>query len=118
MGNHDDNICCSSSKDKMEQYKDTLLADKSSWIDQPNHMFPKELLDPDSLESSELVKPMMIVDRIEFQAAGTWFKPTTLDQLLALIKEFGGGAGCKIVVGNTEVGIGKYRCITVSMLAL
>jgi hypothetical protein len=52
----------------------------------------------------------MVVDKTEFHGAGTWFKPTTLVGLLKLLKEFGDpvGGGYKIVVGNTEVGIGKH----------
>ena len=51
----------------------------------------------------------MVVDDTEYQGAGTWFKPASFLDLLALLKEFGGplGGGYKIVVGNTEVGIGK-----------
>jgi len=100
-------LCCSSSKDKMSTYKETFLANKDTWSDQPDQMFPKELLNAESTESVELSKPLMIVDRSDFHAGGTWFKPTTLAEFLALLEEFGGtGTGaCKIVVGNTEVGI-------------
>ena len=98
---------CTSSKDKMQTYKDRFLSDKAAWSEQPTKMFPKELLDANSAETLELKKPLMIVDRTEFHAGGTWFKPTTLKNMLVLLREFGGtGAGsCKIVVGNTEVGI-------------
>ena len=91
----------------MKKYKDTFLADKSTWANQPNQMFPKALLEATSAESSELAKPLMVVDRTEFHAGGTWFKPTSLKNMLMLLREFGGtGTGsCKIVVGNTEVGI-------------
>ena len=91
----------------MSQYKDTLLANKNSWLNQPNDMFPAALLDDDSDESIELRKPLMVVDKTEFSAGGTWFKPTTFVEMLELLEEFGEGAagGCKIVVGNTEVGI-------------
>jgi xanthine dehydrogenase/oxidase len=104
----DTTICCSSSKDKMK-LKESFVDDKINWIDQPNVMFPKELLDPSSAESTALSRPLMVVDQSEYQGAGTWFKPSTLVELLALLKEFGapGSGGCKIVVGNTEVGIGK-----------
>ena len=103
----EENLCCSSSKDKMQTYKDTFLADRADWAEQPIRMFPKELLDPNSSESLELSKPLMIVDRTEFHAGGTWFKPNSLMEMLILLREFGGtGTGsCKIVVGNTEVGI-------------
>lgn len=98
--------CCSTSKDKMRDYKDTFLSDLS-WRSQPDAMFPVELMDGASSLNGELAKPLMVVDRTEFHAGGTWFKPTTLDELLRLLKEFSSSdhAGCKIVVGNTEVGI-------------
>lgn len=102
-----DKMVCSSSADKMKQYKDSFLKDRQSWLQQPNLMFPKALQDAQSSEAAELSKPLMVVDRTEFHAGGTWFKPSSLKELLALLQEFGGnGQGaCKIVVGNTEVGI-------------
>lgn len=107
----DNKMVSSSSADKMKQYKDSLLKDKGTWSQQPNIMFPKVLLDSQSAETSEISKPLMVVDRTEFHAGGTWFKPTTHKGMLALLQEFGGsGTGaCKIVVGNTEVGIGAYH---------
>ena len=80
-----------------------------NWLNQPNEMFPKELSEDTSYENLQLSKPLMIVDDTEYQGAGTWFKPISLEDLLGLLKEFGGplGGGYKIVVGNTEVGIGK-----------
>jgi hypothetical protein len=101
-------MVCSSSADKMKQYSDTFLKDKASWTQQPSQMFPKELMDEASAERTHLSKPLMVVDKTDFHAGGTWFKPTTLEELLALLSEFGGtGTGAsKIVVGNTEVGIG------------
>ena len=103
-------MVCSSSADKMKQYQDTFLKDKATWAQQPSQMFPKELLDEASAERIQLSKPLMVVDKTDYHAGGTWFKPTTLDELLALLTEFGGsGTGaCKIVVGNTEVGIGRF----------
>jgi xanthine dehydrogenase/oxidase len=100
--NVEDIIVASSSKDKMKMYKDTFLADRS-WLDQPSKMFPVELRD----DNFELMKPLMIVDKSAYQASGTWFKPTSLLEMLSLLREFGGSAtgSCKIVVGNTEVGI-------------
>jgi xanthine dehydrogenase/oxidase len=99
-------ICCTSSADKMKTYKDTFLADQS-WKEQPTEMFPRELLDAATSDTALLARPLMVVDRSEFHAAGTWFKPTTLVELLSLLQQFGGmGTGaCKLVVGNTEVGI-------------
>lgn len=95
-------MCCSSSKDKMREYKETFLADEG-WRDQPNVMFPKVLLDDKSDENLEVSKPLMVVDRSEFHVGGTWFKPTSLTSLLSLLDDFNGD--CKIVVGNTEIGI-------------
>lgn len=89
-----------SSKDKMQHYTDTFLADKT-WRDQPNSMFPSELMDANSEVSTNLSKPMVVVDQSDLSAGGTWFKPTTFNDLLSLMREFGG----KIVIGNTEVGI-------------
>lgn len=107
--NGKDKVECSSSKDKMGMKK-MLEENKADWMKQPNTMFPKELIEGTSHENLELAKPLMIVDDTEYQGAGTWFKPTTLVELLTLLKEFGGpvGGGYKIVVGNTEVGIGKH----------
>jgi xanthine dehydrogenase/oxidase len=44
----------------------------------------------------------MVADSSEFHAGATWFKPTSLREMLALMQEFD---AYKIVVGNTEVGI-------------
>ena len=96
-------LCCSSSNDKMDTYKETFLANRDDWAKQPERMFPTVLVDSTSNENSELSKPLMIVDRTEFHAGGTWFKPTSLAEMLTLLREF--GSSCKIVVGNTEVGI-------------
>lgn len=102
-------MCCSSSKDKVK-LKDEFVGNKQNWIEQPNNMFPKELLDGGSVESLELTKPLMVVDDSDYHGAGTWFKPTSLVELLSLLADFAadGSGGCKIVVGNTEVGIGKF----------
>jgi xanthine dehydrogenase/oxidase len=103
-----DKLVVTSSKDKMKM-KSSLTASKPDWMEQPKLMFPVDLLDASSSDSLALAKPLMVVDNTEFHGAGTWFKPTTLIGLLKLLKEFGGpvGGGYKIVVGNTEVGIGK-----------
>ena len=84
------------------------MAAESNWADQPNAMFPKDLLDQKSTVSTVLTKPLMVADTQEFGSGGTWFKPTTMVDMLQLLKEFGvrEKGGCKIVVGNTEVGIG------------
>lgn len=98
--------CCSSSLDKAVEYSD--FKNKDEWLNQPDVMFPKSLMGDDAAMEVELAKPLMIVDRSEFHAGGTWVKPTSLVDLLNLLSEFGGvgTGGCKIVVGNTEVGIG------------
>jgi hypothetical protein len=89
--------------------KSALTESRPDWMEQPKRMFPADLLNASSADSLELAKPLMVVDNTEFHGAGTWFKPTTLVELLRLLKEFGGpiGGGYKVVVGNTEVGIGK-----------
>ena len=100
--------CTSSTMDKLKEYKDTFLSDPS-WREQPNKMFPKELLDEESSVCKELSKPLMVVDQSGNHPGGTWFKPTTFIELLKLLQEFGdpsaSSPGYKIVVGNTEVGI-------------
>ena len=108
--------CSSSSKDKMAM-KDTIISEcnkKDTWLNQPTELFPKELLDESSSVCAELSKPLMVVDKsdeYEGGTGGTWFKPSTFVELLDLLKKYsatdGGGGGYKIVVGNTEVGIGK-----------
>ena len=100
----DSNMCCSSSRDKMIEFKDKLsqlnpastATSSESWLSQPNDMFPKELIDHEDL-------PLCIIDKT-FHKAGTWLKVTTLSSFLKLLKRFQGD-GCKIVVGNTEIGI-------------
>ena len=49
-------ICCTSSHDKMSQYKNTLMANKDKWLNQPNAMFPEELMNDNSIVSAELQK--------------------------------------------------------------
>ena len=99
-------VVVSSSKDKIAM-KESLTSSSPDWANQPNSMFPSDLLNVSSAENKALSKPLMIVDSTEYHGAGTWFKPTTLIGLLKLLKEFGNPVegGYKIVVGNTEVGI-------------
>mmetsp|Transcript_3741 Transcript_3741/g.9789 ORF Transcript_3741/g.9789 Transcript_3741/m.9789 type:complete len:1260 (+) Transcript_3741:181-3960(+) len=101
-----ENIIVSSSKDK-KGMKKSLISSSPNWTDQPKNIFPADLLNVLSSENQALLKPLMVVDSSRYQGVGTWFKPTTLIELLTLLKEFGGsvGGGYKIVVGNTEVGI-------------
>lgn len=104
--NVEDKMVVSSSKDKMTTYKESFLAQKESWIRQPDQMFPSELLDDHSPEAVALQKPLIVVDRSDFNAGGTWFRPTSFLETLALLKDYGDSeGGCKLIVGNTEVGI-------------
>jgi xanthine dehydrogenase/oxidase len=115
----DNDLCCSSSRDKMIMYQDSFLK-VTSWRDQANNMFPHELLslvDDSSTTSStsnvqqQLAQPLVVVDKTSNHAGGTWFKPTSLMELLTILDENHdsnsnkNGSSCKIVVGNTEVGI-------------
>jgi len=107
-GNGND-VICSTTKDKLAMKKE-FVGKHTEWVNQPNRMFPAELVDTSSEVFQEASKPLLVVDESEYQGAGTWFKPTSLQDLLKLMKEYGenqnGGKGrCKIVVGNTEVGI-------------
>ena len=118
-------VVVTSSGDKMAMKESLVSSSSPDWTDQPKNMFPSDLLDTSSADSKALAKPLMVVDTTEYHGAGTWFKPTTLVGLLKLLKKFGAdsvgggngngngkGAGYKIVVGNTEVGIGTLRhCI-------
>mmetsp|Transcript_20882 Transcript_20882/g.48487 ORF Transcript_20882/g.48487 Transcript_20882/m.48487 type:complete len:536 (+) Transcript_20882:319-1926(+) len=90
-------ICCTSTGDKMNQYKETLLKDESgsSWRDQPNEMFPEDL------KTLEATTPLLVVDPKAQSASSTWIQPTTLSEMLRVVAE----GNCKLVVGNTEVGI-------------
>ncbi|KAL3940381.1 MAG: hypothetical protein SGBAC_005084 [Bacillariaceae sp.] len=112
--NVEDKAAAEDTKDSVKSCSATKLSlkkefeeGKTNWMDQPNQMFPKDLMDENSDVSISLSKPLMIVDQVEYQGSGTWFKPTTFEQLLSLLKEFGedGQGGYKVVVGNTEVGI-------------
>jgi len=115
--------CCissSSSIDKVKQYQQIIESKHTKkWWDQPNDMFPKELLwiDDDGNDNGksvydQLSKPLKVVDT-SIHNGGTWYKPNTFEELLDLFREFSdsssnntnGGGGIKMVVGNTEVGI-------------
>jgi len=88
-------MCCSTTMDKFQHYKDSVQNNAQEWLDQPNSMFPEKLMSPPST-------PLVVIDD-SFHKAGSWFKPTSLSELLSLLHQFKGE--CKIVVGNTEVGI-------------
>jgi xanthine dehydrogenase/oxidase len=104
--------CCSSSAGKAKEYKEIFDAKGSAWRSQPNDMFPAELRDSKSPINEALAKSLAVIDKTEYASGGTWFKPTSLVELLQLLKDFGDKeGGCKIVIGNTEVGIGVYLCL-------
>mmetsp|Transcript_22291 Transcript_22291/g.36642 ORF Transcript_22291/g.36642 Transcript_22291/m.36642 type:complete len:1573 (-) Transcript_22291:148-4866(-) len=102
--------CSSSSMNKIQQYQQIIESKHSEkWWDQPNDMFPKELLRGDDEEKSllheeVLSKPLKVVDT-SIHNGGTWYTPNTLEELLDLFREYSDGGGIKMVVGNTEVGI-------------
>ena len=112
--------CSSSSMDKMEQYQKIIEAKHSEgWWNLPNELFPKELLLPTTTKeennggekrsSDDLSKPLKVVDT-SIHNGGTWYAPTTLEELLNLFRKYSttnnnNGDGVKMVVGNTEVGI-------------
>ena len=107
-----DKMCCTSSQDKMTTYLATLPAEsdggpRADWREQPDRMFPDDLKTKGA-SSSEANRPLVVMDQSALRG-GTWFKPTTLVELLGLLRTYAeDGGGCKIVVGNTEVGIGEY----------
>ena len=49
-------MCCTSSRDKMSQYKETFMANKETWLNQPNNMFPEDLRNQNSVTSLEIQK--------------------------------------------------------------
>jgi xanthine dehydrogenase/oxidase len=49
-------MCCTSSHDKMSHFKDSFLANMDSWVNQPNDMFPSELMNDDSPIRLEISK--------------------------------------------------------------
>ena len=83
---HETSCCSSSTSDKCS----SLPKLHPSFLQQPDQMFPKELL---TYKEESL---LLISDH------STWFKPTSLSNLLELKAQF---PEAKIVVGNTEVGI-------------
>jgi len=102
-----DGVCCTSSSDKMKAYLSTLPAEadggpSGTWLEQPNEMFPDELKSTETDVAAEAAKPLVVMDKSAPRGA-TWFKPASLVELLGLLRQYEGG--CKIVVGNTEVGI-------------
>lgn len=107
-------ICCSSSADKAIEYK-SLSQNNDKWLAKPVDMFPAELLDTKSKTTEELTKSLAVIDTSEYSSGISWFKPTTMLELLQLLKDFSDKeGGCKIVVGNTEVGIGTCQFVLAS----
>lgn len=79
--------CCSSTT---EEKCSTLSKIPIEFQQQPDHLFPKDLL-------TYKEEPFLLVSK-----SSTWLKPTTLKDLLMLKHEY---PDSKIIVGNTEVGI-------------
>jgi xanthine dehydrogenase/oxidase len=103
----DGKIVRSSSVDKATYYKQTRNFG-TDWLNMPQLIFPTELIDDKSEVNLELSKPLAVIDKTEYSKGAMWFKPYTLHDLLKLLRDLGEKeGGCKIVVGNTEVGIGK-----------
>jgi hypothetical protein len=111
--NAGDPMCCTSSRDKAKTFLSTLPppgegGPPADWRDRPDVMFPDELK---GQSAAGATKPLVVMDT-SAPRGGTWLMPTTLEELLRLLRTYsgddaGGGGGCKIVVGNTEVGIGE-----------
>jgi len=102
-------VVCTSTKSKVVEYQSILQSKHTDqWWEQPNDMFPQELVlgEENGSDYEEIHKPLMVVDS-SIHNGGTWFQPTTLEELLNLYQEFGSAddGGIKMVVGNTEVGI-------------
>jgi xanthine dehydrogenase/oxidase len=62
----DSSMCCTSSRDKMSQYKETFMANKDTWLNQPNAMFPDELMDDNSMVSLEIQKVRDFLQQLFF----------------------------------------------------
>jgi xanthine dehydrogenase/oxidase len=58
-------MCCTSSHDKMSHFKDSFLANMDSWVNQPNDMFPSELMNDDSPIHLEISKVSNEIDRMK-----------------------------------------------------
>jgi hypothetical protein len=66
-------------------------------VSQPTKMFPIDLLDSKSQVSVYLAKPLAVLDKTEYSSGVSWFKPSTIVELLTLLKDFGDKeGGCKI----------------------
>lgn len=98
--------CSSSSQDKMKRY--------AKQAQEKEFQFPSDWwfsagdsADDVAATCQQEEQPLVVVDQSDYQRSGSWFKPTTLKELLSLLRDF--GDGYKLVVGNTEVGIGKYK---------
>ena len=91
--------CCSTTHDVLSKAKLTNTTDEP-WRNKPNLDFPGELIA--SSENNGLI----VVDPT-YHKAGTWIQPQSLEEMLDFLHKFQGE--CKIVVGNTEVGIGELN---------
>ena len=89
---------------------------EKKWWKQPYDMFPRDLLlllptaDEEKEDGGETSTPLrevlartLVVTDASIHDGGTWHQPTTFEGLLDLHRLY--GAGIKMVVGNTEVGI-------------
>ncbi len=72
----------------------TFATDDINALDQPDSMFPSELVRRIIEKSQESL--IVVGERV------TWFKPATLSELLQLLHKY---PGAKIIVGATEIGI-------------
>ena len=115
-GGTTDKMCCTSSKDKMTGYLSTLPTEAKGgpsidFLDQPNQMFPEDLKTASDGDGASN-HPLVVMDQ-SAPRGGTWFKPTMLEELLGLLHTYAEQGGCKIVVGNTEVGIGEWNAVKI-----
>eukprot|EP00566_Odontella_aurita_P036259 CAMPEP_0113545998 /NCGR_PEP_ID=MMETSP0015_2-20120614/11568_1 /TAXON_ID=2838 /ORGANISM="Odontella" /LENGTH=1428 /DNA_ID=CAMNT_0000446417 /DNA_START=478 /DNA_END=4764 /DNA_ORIENTATION=- /assembly_acc=CAM_ASM_000160 len=100
-------VCTSTSLSKVREFRSSLedaSGKGQSWRMQPDDMFPSSLSDPSSSVFEETSKPLAVVDDSRSHPGskgGTWFGPKTLREMLRLLAD----GVCKIVAGNTEVGI-------------
>ena len=83
---------------KITEFKQIFDEKYEAWWKKPDETFPDEL-------SQQTKEPLLVVDK-SVHNGGTWFQPSTFEELLDLFREFAPQeGGLKLVVGNTEVGI-------------